>query len=170
MAATVRVRSHHGASDDGGTNCDGLTLRLKTADNDTQNTSNQMVRPGGGTPNYSYIKQLQLYVQTAPLGVINNIKAYMTGTKPTGTDINVKANASYIDPTVQASTALTGTTSGYTYTATAPLSLSGSFTAATQSAPLSVGDLVEMQFQVINTATLGSPVSLGNVIFRYDES
>lgn len=163
-AAAVRVRSHHTNGDDGGTNVDTTTIRMKAADNDTQDVNNQVPRSSN-----SFIKELTFYVTTAPTNVINNLKVYMTGTAVANVSLNMKSSGTYVAPVTQGTTLLTGTTNAYTYTAAAPLSINGSFTTGTDTAPKNIGDFVLLQAVVGASATIGTAISLGNVIFRWDE-
>lgn len=165
MAATVQIRSWHGAGAGGdGGGASPATIRFRNSDVDTQDGSNQVAIPGGGGTNYSYIKQLRLHATVAPTTSIANIKFYMTGTAVTGIDVRARTQAAYTDPTVNASTQLTGTVSGYTLTAAVPMSVGGSLGASTGAA----GDYVQLQMAVISTATAGVK-TLGNFILRWDE-
>lgn len=165
MAATVQAHTHHGAADDLGVNIAGATLRFKNADNDTQDGANQVARPGGAGFNYSYVKQLRLKSTVTPIAKLFNIKFWMSGPKPTGVDVFVKTSPAYINPVANASTALTGVTSGYSYTPSAPLSISGS---QTNPSTGSFGDFLEAQMGAQVTAAAGVN-ALGPFIFRYDE-
>jgi hypothetical protein len=168
MPAVVRVTSHHTAGDDASTaEVAGTTIYFKTADSDA--SGGNVVHNAGGT-NYSWIKQLKLYVLTAPAVAITNLKFYWsTPTPPTNIDVKVKANSgAYIDPTVQAATALTGVASAYSYTSLAPLSLNGSFVVGTDTAPKFIGDWIVLQLAAGNAA-IASNVVLGSGILRWDE-
>lgn len=167
MAATVRVNSSHGATDDGSTtDVNGTSIYFKnTGDTDTNTSS--VVHNGAGT-NYSLIKSHKVYVQSAPIHSISNLKFYWTGAQVTAIDVVGKISVAYVDHVAQGTTALTGTTSMYTYTSTNPLSQDGSFTTGTDTAPKFIGNFLVLQTAVGN-ATVANNVSLGSLITRYDE-
>lgn len=169
MAATVRITSHHTNVDDGSTtDVAGATIFFKAVGDTDTNTSG-VAKPGGGT-NYSLIKNMKVYVQAAPIHLVNNLKFYWSGAALTGVDIVAKITATYVDPVAQSTTALTGVTSMYTYTSASPLSQDGAFTTGTDTAPKFIGNFLVMQLAVGTTATIANAVTLGSLITRYDES
>lgn len=165
MAATVELRSLHGAT--GATFADvaGGSVRFKQADNDTVDANNPIPVPGSGH-NYSYIKQLRLYAATAPSNLINNLKFYTDGANGFGTGVSLyaKTSASYTDPTSQTTTALGGTADAFTYTSGSALAVSGSSSAVGY-----VGDYVQLQMGVQSTAAQGTTPS-ETLTMSYDES
>lgn len=86
MAATVNIRSAHGGSNGSpSTNSNVTSIRFKSADNDTADTSNPLVKPTSGT-NYSYEKWLSLNVTVAPDNNLTNLRFHRTTGMPTGID------------------------------------------------------------------------------------
>lgn len=84
MAAVLEIRSLHGGSagsPNGGLTTSSGTIRMKSADNDTADTNNPLVKPSSGT-NYSYEKWLQLYATTGPSNVVNNIRFHRAAGSP----------------------------------------------------------------------------------------
>ena len=164
MAAVVRATSHHGAADDGSTtDVAGTTLYMKQADTDTS---------GGAVPRSQngWIKQIQLYVLSEPIHKIESLKWYWTGSAVAEISVNGKLSATYTDPVTQAATALTGTASMYGYTAGAPLSQDGDFVVGTDTAPIFIGQFLQLQTAVGASAAVASDVALGVLVARFDES
>lgn len=169
MAATVEIRSYHGATPDAGTDVAGGSMRFKLADNDTADANNPVVIPAAGT-NYSWIKQLKFYAATTPDNVINNLRFYTDGAIGYGTGIglDVGSGSAYIDPTSFQDSGLVdwsgqdaeGFTSGAPYTITGSLSnpSTGAF-----------GDYIRLQVNVDDTASQGTSSS-ETIYFSYDES
>ncbi len=111
MAATIYIRSLHGATGASATNVDGVGARFKLADNDTIDANNPIVIPPSGTT-YSYIKNFEFYASSSPANTINNLRLYSDGgnTLGTGIDINVRTLATLTG------TADSGTTTALTDT------------------------------------------------------
>jgi hypothetical protein len=168
VAASVRVTAHHTNTDDGSTtDVAGTTIFFKAVGDTDTNTSG-VAHNGAGT-NYSLIKTYKLYVQSAPIHLINNFKWIWSGSQVTAIDVVGKVTATYIDPVAQSTTALTGTSSMYAATAAVPLSQDGSFVTGTDTAPKFVGNFLVLQLAVGNAA-VANAVTLGSLIARYDES
>jgi hypothetical protein len=170
MAATVNITSYHGYSAGSPTsnnNVDGGSLRFKVADNDTADANNPIPIPAAGT-NQSWIKQLRFNAATTPSNTINNLKFYTDGSNGFGTGValNVKTTATYTDPSAQGTTALTSTTSAFTYNSGAALSVTGSINNPSTGA---FGDYIVMQMAVSSTAGPGTTPS-ETLTFSYDES
>jgi hypothetical protein len=109
MAATVEIRSYHGATADSGTDVAGGSIRFKQADNDTVDANNPIPIPAAGT-NYSYLKQLRFYAATTPSNTINNLKFYTDGANGYGTGVTLGAKA----PAAYTGTATSGSTTSLT--------------------------------------------------------
>lgn len=109
MAATVEIRSFHGATPDSGTNVASGSVRFKQADNDTVDANNPIPIPAAGT-NYSFVKQFRFYAATTPANTINNLKFYTDGANGFGTGVGMTASA----PAAYAGTATSGTTTSLT--------------------------------------------------------
>ena len=85
MPAVVEIRSAHGGTDGSPGSENAVTsVRFKSADNDTADTNNPLVRPSSGT-NYSFEKWIRLYVTTAPDNNLTNLRFHRaSGTPSTG--------------------------------------------------------------------------------------
>ncbi len=167
MAATIEIRSYHGATPDSGTDRAGGTVRFKQADNDTVDANNPIPIPGGGT-NYSFKKQLRYYASVTPANVIDTLRWYTDGANGLGTGVglNVKSNATYQDPVGLGSSDMTGTTDAFSSTSGSPLTVTGSITNPSTGA---FGDYVHLQMTVINTASSGTTPS-ETTTYQFDES
>lgn len=167
MAATVQIISLHGATGTTETQVDGGTMRFKVADNDTADANNPIPIITGQTSR-SWIKQIRFKCTVAPSNNINNLKVYTDGSSGMGTGIAINAktyaSGSYVDPSSQGTTALTGTTDLFTYTSGSPLAVTGSTTTTGL-----FGDIIAMQAAVSDTATQGTSGS-ETVTFQFDES
>lgn len=165
MAATVEIRSFHGATPDAGVDRAGGTVRFKVADNDTVDANNPIPIPGGGT-NYSFKKQFRFHTATAPANLIDTLRWYTDGNNNLGTAVglNVKSNATYQDPIGLGAADMTGTTDAFSSTSGAPLTVTGSTTTNE-----TFGDYVHMQMTVGSTASSGTTPS-ETTTFQYDES
>jgi len=170
MAATIEIRSYHGATPDSGTDVAGGSIRFKQADNDTVDANNPIPVPGAGTA-YSYLKHLRFYASTTPDNVIDNLKFYSDGNNGYGTDVNnyVKTEIAYTDPLALGADDM-GSGEGYAsifeYTSGAPLSVSGEITNPSTGA---FGSYVKLQMTVGTTGEQGTTGS-ESITFEYDES
>jgi len=166
MAATVKILSYHGSTPSG-PDVKNQTIRFKTADDDGQNAQSPLVIPDSGYQ-YSYVKQLRLSAETAPTTVIENIRVFTDGAL-SWTDCGcyiVTGGMTYLDPTSQQDTALTGWTDNFgTFTSANPLLISGHLAAPNTGA---FGDYVRLQLRVGSSATPGVQ-SAETITFRYDE-
>jgi hypothetical protein len=164
LAATVRITSHHTATDDASAaDVAAGTIFFKIVGDDDTNTSSV---PPTGT---SLIKNMRVYIFAAPIHTIGNLKFYWTGTAVSGIDVKGKTSTTYVNPVAQGTTALTAVTSMYTYTAGAPLSIDGTFTTGTDTAPKFISDFLVLQV-VTTAATVAASVGLGSLVTRFDET
>lgn len=167
MAATIEIRSFHGASPDAGTDKAGGTVRFKQADNDTVDANNPIPIPGGGT-NYSFKKQFKYHAATTPANLIDTLRWYTDGsnTLGTGVGLNVKTNSTYQDPIALGAADMTGGTDAFAETSGAPLTVTGSISNPSTG---TFGNYVHLQMTVINTAGSGTTPS-ETTTYQYDES
>ena len=162
MVATVQILEKNGA---GPTTTDKTsgTVRFKTADNATVDTSDPINIPTAGT-NYSYEKWLILNVTVAPDTNISNLKFYTDGGNGLGTGVGLYAKAvtAYSTPALGTSTA--GYTDAFTYTSGSALSLgAGPYTSTGEK-----GDHAVLLMTVGTTASPGQTAS-ETITFSYDE-
>lgn len=168
MAGTIQVRSYHGTTADAGTDVSAGAVRFKLADNDTVDAVTPIAIPGAGTA-YSWIKHLALHCTVAPSNAVNNCKFYTDGANGLGTGVTVMAKIStYLNPTSNAATALTGTSDVFTTYGSvgAALAIPGSIGATTGKIST---DFVQCQMNVASTATQGTTAT-ETFTFSYDES
>jgi hypothetical protein len=167
MAATMEIRSYHGATPDSGTDVAGGAVRFKQADNDTVDANNPIPIPGAGT-NYSFVKQFRFYAATTPDNTINNLKFYTDGANGygTGVDLDVQTQTGYIDPISLGASLMGSGTDAFAYTSGSALSVTGSINNPTTGA---FGDYVQLQMKADNTAGQGTTAT-EQVTFQYDES
>lgn len=162
MPATVQIGEKNGA---GGTFTDKTsgTIRLKTADDATVNSSNPINVPPSGT-NYSYEKWLRLKCTVAPSVQITNAKFYTDGANGFGTGIGLYAKAvtSFSTPALGSST--TGYSDAFGYTSGAALALN----AGTVTATGEFGDHTVLLMTVASTATQGQ-LTTETLTWSYDE-
>lgn len=167
MAATMEIRSYHGATPDAGTDVAGGSIRFKQADNDTVDANNPIPIPGAGS-NYSFVKQFRFYAATTPDNAINNLKFYTDGANGygTGVDLAAQSQTGYIDPISLDANDMGSGSDAFGYTSGAPLSVTGSISNPTTGA---FGDYVQLQMTADNTAGQGT-TNTEQVTFQYDES
>jgi hypothetical protein len=115
MAATVEIRSYHGATPDSGTNVAGGNVRFKLADNDTVDAVDPIAIPGAGTV-YSWAKNLKFYAATTPSNNLTNLKFYTDGSAGFGTGVGLVARTQQtFTGTFTSGNTTTGTDSGATF-------------------------------------------------------
>ena len=168
MAATVEIRSYHGATADAGTDVAGGSVRYKTADDDTVDANNPIPIPGAGT-DYSWIKHFKFYASVAPSNAINNCLLYSDGANGLGTGVTLMVKIStYLNPISNANTVLTGTSDVFTTYGSvgSALAVPGSIGAATGAITT---DYIQSQMNVASTAGQGTTAT-ETLTFQFDES
>jgi len=83
---TAAIKIYELTASKAGTDKTSGTVRFKMADDQTANTSNRMEVPSSGT-NYSFTKQLRMYVATAPSVDLQTLAAYTDGANGFGTGV-----------------------------------------------------------------------------------
>ncbi|NOR27594.1 MAG: hypothetical protein GQ540_03585 [Lutibacter sp.] len=165
MAAVVQI--HEITNTNTGVDKTTDTVRFKSADNTTVDTNDRIQIPVAGS-DYSYTKQLKVYVSSAPSVDIDNIQAYSDGTNGMGTGISVEYDlhttfVTQIDTTI-AGTDLFTITSGNAINMDA---INTGPHATTETGY--VGDVLRLQMAVASTAGAGA-VSAEALTVSYDES
>lgn len=165
MAATIEIRSYHGASPSG-TDVAGGAVRFKQADDDTADAVNPIPVPGAGT-NYSFLKQFQFYAADTPDNTIDNMNFYTDGANGYGTDIGLNAltESGYTQPIILGA-ADAGGADAFGFTSGAPMIISGSIDNPDTG---EFGHYLKLQATVGTTATQGTK-SAETFTFEYDES
>ena len=182
MAADVQIRRWTGSSGSPTkTNITSINTRANAEDtHSTAGTTYPIQIPSAGT-NYSYWVSTRLFANTAPSGVIDNIRWHTDGTANfgTGVDANVGQASSYVQATGSAgSTGNQLTTVAHTGLSGAPvdaftnypaagtaLAVTGSINAATGD----FGNFVVYQLTVGTTAGPGA-TAMETFTWLYDES
>lgn len=182
MAATIQVTRFTGAGPSE-TNITSINSRSSTSDNHyTTETTNSIPIPTAGT-NRSFWVVTGLKAVTSPTGTIDNLKWYTDGNNGSGTGITVEVgtSSSYVQATGTVgtsgdqltSTNYTGlapttppTDNAFTYTSSAPLSVTGSITNPSTG---NFGNYVIFQYSVGTTASSGTS-GQETYTWQYDET
>ena len=163
MGATVQIHEMSGAA--AGTDKTSGTVRFKTADNASVDTSDRMQVPGAGT-NYSYTKQLRFNFTVGPSVDIQNLRAYTDGGNGFGTGVGVQYDVQG-SWSANVNTNIAGTDL-FSKTSGAAIDLD-----ATNTGPHSgtgyKGDFLRMQMTVASTASPGT-LTAETLTFAYDET
>jgi hypothetical protein len=180
MAATVATRSYTGA---GPSDATITNMRMKTADNDTQDTNDPCVKPAAGT-NYSAWKSLAFYCTgTAPDNDIDNVKLYSDGTLGwTGCTMQIGdsdiAIASYVQATGSGDSwdemvanhgGIAAKTSLFTYTSGSPRSVTEAAGWGTPGINEPITKLVIIQLDITSSAVGGNQAA-ETLTWQYDET
>lgn len=160
MVATVQVHEFNGTGTTATDKTSG-TVRFKTADDATVNTSDPITIPDSDH-NYSYEKYLRLDITVAPDTQITNLALYTDGGAfSTNVWVGVQTNT-YAAPALGTNT--TGYTDVFTYVSTSSLAIgTGTYTATGYS-----GEFVKALMRVSSTATQGT-LTAETLTFAYDE-
>lgn len=139
-------------------------VRFKSVISTAVDTSNAVTIPLSGTT-YSYLKNIQFNLQTAPVTNIQNLRAYSAGVNfGTGVALNYDTTSSF---SVPFNTALGGS-DFFASNSGSPIHLdtinTGPFTGTGYR-----GDVLRLQLAVTNLATVGF-LSAKTATFSYDES
>jgi hypothetical protein len=167
MAATVQIAQCTGA---GPTYTDDIAaFRLRATQDVDDDTTNAILIPEAGSTAYSYEVKLRLKATVTPVTAIANIKFYSDGGNGLGTGVTVAAGtqaaASYSQPVVTDSAV--ATTNLFSYTAAAPLSVTGSLSNPDTGY---FSDYVVLQMDVASTVTTTSNGNSETVTFKWDET
>ena len=167
MAAELQIHEMSGLTT--GTDKTSGTVRFKSADNSTVDTSNPLVVPAAGTE-YSYTKQLRVYMEVAPSSSVSNLKWYSDGSNSFGTGIGVVAANKGVTWIANVETEATETADLFSYASGTPLD--GDGTDAGPFIPSDddsyIGDLILLQMSIASSATNGIK-SAETLTFSFDE-
>lgn len=155
MSAVIQI--HEMSSLTAGTNKTAGTVRFKDADNATVDSSNVLVVPPTGI-NYSFTKKIRAFMSTAPNTQISSFRWYSDGSSGYGTGIGVQAKNLGTTWGANYKTAMSGGTNYFSLVVGAPMN--GSVTHTGPYLPAAqgtyIGDLIELQMSVADTATPGT--------------
>jgi len=165
MAATVQI--HEVTATNTGVDKTSGTVRFKSADETTVDSSNRLQIPGAGT-DYSYTKQLRAYVSVAPSVDLTNLEAYSDGSSGFGTGVGVQYDVQQTFQT-QTDADISGTDL-FTKTDGAPIDMDANDTQWTDGDGTGYwGDNLRLQMSVASTASPGA-LSAETLTFSYDET
>lgn len=163
MAATVQIHEMSALST--GVDKTSSTVRFKSADENTVDTTNRLQIPAAAT-DYSYTKQLRFYFSVGPSVDITNLRAYTDGANGFGTGVTVEYDLSGTW-SANVDTDITGTDL-FTATSGSPADLDAINTGPHTSTGYK-GDLLRMQMHVASTASPGT-LTAETLTFAYDET
>lgn len=164
MVATVDIVEKNTAGGTATSKTSG-TVRFKTADNATVNSSNPITIPASGSA-WSYEKWLRLKIgATGPSVEISNYNFYTDGADGFGTGVSLWAKAVTAFATPALGTASTGYADAFGKTSGSPLSLGAGPDSTINT---EVGDHAVLLMEVASTATQGS-LTGETITFTYDE-
>lgn len=163
MAATVQI--HEITATDTGVDKTSGTVRFKSADETTVDTSNRLTIPGAGE-DHSYTKQLRLYCSVAPSVDLANVQAYSDSSNDYGTGVLVDYDVHTAFQT-QTDTDIAGTDL-FTKTSGDAIDMDA-FNSDPKTDTGYFGDVLRLQMGVASTASPGS-LSAETLTFSYDET
>lgn len=171
MSAVVEVRTYHGAGPTSG-NVTGQTIRMKRADDDTQDAAAPVPIPSSGT-NYSWRKSLKIYATTGPDNSVENLRLFSDGTSlGVGMTVYAKVASSYTQASATDEAGLlSGAVDVDTFTSVSPLTVQASQVLG----PAEVGDgganqdFLELQLAVLSTSSPGNSAAK-TLTYRWDEN
>ena len=150
MAATVQI--HEMTSGIAGADKTSGTVRFKSADETTVDTTNRITIPAASTT-YSYTKQLRFYFVTGPSVDITNLRAYSDGTNNFGTGVGVEYDLAG-EFAANVYTTISGTNL-FTKTSGSPIDMDAINTGPHTSTGY-MGDFLRLQMTVASTANPGT--------------
>ena len=167
MAATIQI--HEMTALDAGADKTSGTVRFKDANDQTVDLNNPLVVPDAGSI-YSYEKQLRAYMEAPPDTQIDNLRWYSDGGNGFGTGVTVQAKNMGVTFGANVKTEMAGGSDLFGYTSGSPLdgdtTDTGPFVPADDGTY--IGDLIEMQMSVENTANSGT-LKAEKLGLAYDE-
>lgn len=113
MARLLELRSFHGATPDSGSDILQVPVRFVAADTDSPTT---YVADGFKPPLeegeyiYSYVKNLRVYLQETPAGLVKNVYLFFRQ-RPLnwrGVEVFIQTSGAYVDPIAQGANPLAG--------------------------------------------------------------
>lgn len=164
MAATVQIHEMT-SNTEGGDKTSG-TVRFKSADETTVDSTNRLQIPAAGE-DYSYTKQLKAYISVAPDTDLTNLQAYSDGASGFGTGVSVEYDTQQTFQT-QTDEDLAGTDL-FTKTSGAAIDMDQTNDTDGKTDTGYYGDILRLQMIVQNTASPGT-LTAETLTFSYDET
>jgi len=163
MAADVQI--HEVTDTNTGVDKTSGTVRFKSANETTVDTSNRLQIPAGGE-DWSYTKQLRFYFNSAPSVDIQNLAAYTDGSSGFGTGVSVDYDT-HTSFQTQTDADISGAD---VFGATAGSSINlATYNAGPYTGTGYKGDFLRLQMGVASTANPGT-LSAETLTFSYDET
>jgi len=171
MAAVLEINTYHGApTGAAGADVTSTTIRMKKADNNTQDANDPVVIPAAGY-NYSWRKSVKLQATTGPDNEIRNLRFYSEGQSlGTGRTLLVNTDATYEQASASDESAAISATDVDTHTTGSPLTITAGQVLGAAATGTGTQDFVELQLRVASTATQGNADNAKTLVYRYDES
>lgn len=181
MSATVKWYRYTGAGPST-TDITGTTTRVSLSDSASPGSANPVVIPasGSGSTNYAWWAVTALYATVTPVGTVDTIKVYTDGSNSFGSGSGMKfaTSSTYVQATSASSTSGTQMSSGvitglstptdaFTYTSSAPLSVSGSISNPSTG---KISDYVYQQVSLTETFTPGPSAAAETITGKYNET
>jgi len=163
MAADVQI--HEYTATDTGVDKTSGTVRFKSANETTVDTSNRLQIPASGE-DWSYTKQLRFYFNSAPSVDIQNLAAYTDGSSGFGTGVSVDYDT-HTSFQTQTDSDISGT-DVFTATASSAIDLD-QYNTGPHTGTEYKGDILRLQMGVADTASPGT-LSAETLTFSYDET
>lgn len=166
MGATVQIHEMTGAA--AGVDKTSGTIRFKSADNTTVDTSDRLQIPPSGTI-YSYTKHARFYFEVGPSVDIQNLRCYTDGSNDFGTGVDVQYDvpAGGLGTFPNINTNIAGTDL-FTKVSGSPVDLDAINTGP-HSGTGYKGDHIRMQMSIAATAGPGQ-LTPETLTFAYDET
>ena len=165
MAAAVKI--HELTASQSGVDKTSGTVRFKNANSTLVDNDDRLQVPASGT-NYSFTKQLRMYVATAPSVDLQNLKAYSDGANGFGTGIGVQYDLAATTFVTPASTNISGTDL-FTAVSGTPIDMDSGLASSAFLGTGYKGKILRTQMSVADTAGAGQ-LNTEVLTLSYDET
>lgn len=167
MPATIQI--HEMDSLTSGTDKTSGTIRFKAADNATVDNNDPLVVPPSGST-YSYTKKVRAYMEAPPDTQVGNMRWYTDGGNGFGTGVTLSGKNLGTTWGANYNTVMSGGSDMFGFVSASPLDGDGVDTGPFVPADDNsyIGDLLELQMAVDNTATNGA-LAPETLTLAYDE-
>lgn len=165
MAATVKI--YELTASRAGVDKTSGTVRFKNVNSTIVDSNDRLQVPSSGT-NYSFTKQLRLYVATAPSVDLQNLAAYSDYSNNFGTGIGVQYDTAATMFKTPASADISGTDL-FTSGPSTPIDLDDALASTEFLGTGFKGEILRLQMSVASLANPGQ-LTAETLTFSYDES
>lgn len=165
MPATVSVQTGHGVT--GSPSWTTVTsVRFKTADNNTADTNNPLVKPGTGGTNFSMEKWFRLWCTVAPSNVINNLRFHRSSGTPS---VGISDFYGERNRTTEGFVTPVTTSSSFATTPVPTVATSLTKNNVDHTTTGEIGPYIVIQWRIADTASAGTQATL-TYRWTYDEA